>query len=109
MVCVALIANGALDAWFSYQEQKRLLIAVQRVEADAAATKIGEFINQIEHQIGWLSLFPPEAVMPGDPRLDAIRLLRLEPGDRRDRAARSARARGDARLAQYEGRGRQRR
>ena len=79
VVCVALIANGALDAWFSYQEQKRLLIAVQRVEADAAATKIGEFINQIEDQIGWLSLFPPEAVMPGDPRLDAIRLLRLEP------------------------------
>ena len=32
----ALIVNGAIEAWFSYSEQKRLLIGIQHEQADAA-------------------------------------------------------------------------
>ena len=52
VVSVALITNSLFDAWFSYQEQKRLLIRVQHEQADAAAAKITQFLKEIEHQIG---------------------------------------------------------
>src|SRR5437899_2010685 len=75
----ALIVNGTIDAWFSYQEQKRLLIGIQREQADSAASKIGQFVGEIERQISWLSQLPPGTLTREDRRLDAIRLLRLSP------------------------------
>jgi signal transduction histidine kinase len=53
VVCLALFANGALDIWFSYQTQKTLLVRIQQEQAEAAAAKIGQFINEIEGQLGW--------------------------------------------------------
>jgi len=76
---VALIVNGALDAWFSYSEQKGLLIAVQREQADSAAAKINQFIGEIERQITWLAQMPAGTLTREDRRIDAIRLLRLSP------------------------------
>jgi signal transduction histidine kinase/HPt (histidine-containing phosphotransfer) domain-containing protein/ActR/RegA family two-component response regulator len=76
---VALIVNGAIDAWFSYQEQKGLLIGIQREQADSAASKIAQFIGEIERQISWLSQLPPGTLTREDRRIDAIRLLRLSP------------------------------
>jgi signal transduction histidine kinase/HPt (histidine-containing phosphotransfer) domain-containing protein/ActR/RegA family two-component response regulator len=75
----ALVVNGAIDAWFSYQEQKHLLIGIQREQADSAAGKIGQFIGEIERQISWFSQLPPGTLTREDRRLDAIRLLRLSP------------------------------
>ena len=40
VVSIVLVAYSLFDAWFSYQEQKRLLIRVQHEQADAAAAKI---------------------------------------------------------------------
>src|ERR1700747_1772555 len=48
VVVLALIANGAFEIWFSYQEHKSSLISVQREQARTAADKIGEFITQIQ-------------------------------------------------------------
>src|SRR5262245_39084687 len=53
VVSTALIANGLLDIWFSYGEQKALLIRIQREQADAAAAKISQFVKEIEGQMGW--------------------------------------------------------
>jgi signal transduction histidine kinase/HPt (histidine-containing phosphotransfer) domain-containing protein len=75
----ALIVNGTIEAWFSYSEQKRLLIGIQHEQADAAAAKISQFIGEIERQIGWLALLPPSALTRQDRRIDAIRLLRIAP------------------------------
>ena len=79
VVSVALITNSLFDAWFSYQEQKRLLIRVQHEQADAAAAKITQFLKEIEHQIGWVSQMQPRAATVEDVRINAIRLLRLTP------------------------------
>src|ERR1700683_5015883 len=53
LVVLALIANGAFEVWFSYQENKTSLIAAQHQQAQAAADKIEEFITQIQSQVGW--------------------------------------------------------
>src|SRR3977135_4336317 len=79
VVSVALIPNSLFDAWFSYREQKRLLIRVQHEQADAAAAKITQFLKEIEHQIGWVAQMQPRAATVEDVRINAIRLLRLTP------------------------------
>jgi signal transduction histidine kinase/CheY-like chemotaxis protein/HPt (histidine-containing phosphotransfer) domain-containing protein len=79
VVSIALVAYSLFDAWFSYQEQKRLLIRVQLEQADAAAAKITQFLKEIEHQIGWVSQMQPGAATVEDIRIAAIRLLRLTP------------------------------
>ena len=33
-VCLALVTNGAFDMWFSYQEQRALLVQIQRGQAE---------------------------------------------------------------------------
>ena len=40
VVCAALVANGVLDTWASFQEQNALLIRLQSEQARAAATRI---------------------------------------------------------------------
>ena len=47
VVGLALVVNGAFDIYFSYKEQKTSLIRVQREQAEAAAGKIGQFINEV--------------------------------------------------------------
>jgi two-component system NtrC family sensor kinase len=46
VVSLALVANGAFDVYFSYQEQKASLVRIQREQAEAAAGKIGQFYPQ---------------------------------------------------------------
>lgn len=77
IVSMTLIVNGVVNAWFSSLEQKRLLIGIQREQADTAASKIGQFIGEIEAQLGVLTKLPAGAVSREDQRIDAIRLLRL--------------------------------
>jgi hypothetical protein len=58
VVCVALIANGAFEIGFSYQEHKSSLVRIQREQAEAAAAKLGQFIKEIESQVGWTTQLP---------------------------------------------------
>jgi cytochrome c-type biogenesis protein CcmH/NrfG len=58
VVCVALLTNGLFEIWFSYQENKQALTRIQREQAEAAAAKIGQFIKDIEGQIGWTTQLP---------------------------------------------------
>src|SRR4051795_6413237 len=53
VVCVALLSNGIFDVFFYYQEHKTSLIRIQREQAEAAAAKIGQFVKEIESQLGW--------------------------------------------------------
>ena len=79
VVVLALIANGAFEVWFSYQEQKAALIKIQREQANAAADKIEEFITQIESQVGWTTQLPWSDGTLEQRRFDALRLLRQVP------------------------------
>ena len=75
----ALVANGLLDIWFSYREQKALLIRIQREQADAAAAKINQFVKEIEGQMGWTTQLAWSAGNIEQRRLEALRLLRQVP------------------------------
>jgi signal transduction histidine kinase len=79
VVCVALLTSGLSEVWFSYQEHKASLIRIQREQAEAAAAKIGQFIKEIESQIGWTTQLPWSAGTLEQRRFDGLRLLRQVP------------------------------
>ena len=78
-VSVALLWNGIFDVYFYYQEHKASLIRIQREQAEAAAAKIGQFIKEIESQLGWTTQLPWSAGSIEQRRFDALRLLRQVP------------------------------
>jgi hypothetical protein len=78
-VFVALLAYGLFEMWFSYQEHKASLIRIQREQADAAAAKMGQFINEIVSQVGWTTQLPWSVGTMEQRRFDALRLLRQVP------------------------------
>src|SRR5260370_29268645 len=53
VVCVALLSNGIFDVFFYYQEHKASLIRIQPEQPEAPAAKIGQFIKDIDTQLGW--------------------------------------------------------
>ena len=79
VVVLALVANGAFEVWFSYQEQKASLIKIQHEQADAAAGKIEQFITEIDSQVGWTTQLPWSDGTLEQRRFDALRLLRQVP------------------------------
>ena len=79
VVSVALLANGMFDAWFSYREHKSALVRIQREQAEAASAKIGQFITEIESQLGWTTQLPWSTGTVEQRRFDALRLLRQVP------------------------------
>src|SRR5947207_1587556 len=79
VVTIALLSNGIFDVLFYYQEHKASLIRIQREQAEAAAAKIGQFIKEIESQLGWTTQLPWSAGSIEQRRFDALRLLRQVP------------------------------
>src|SRR5712672_1845761 len=79
IVCAALLANGLLDIWFSYQDHKDALIRIQQEQAEAAAAKISQFVKEVEAQLGCTVQLPCSASTIEQRRVDAVRLLRLVP------------------------------
>src|SRR5262245_6649237 len=78
LVSGALVTSGALEIYFSYQENKAALVQLQREKALAAATRIDQFVKEIERQIGWTT--HPQLVTGAaaleQRRVDYFRLLR---------------------------------
>lgn len=79
IVCSALVANGAFEIWFSYREQKSLLVRIQHEQAEAAAARIREFVTNIENQMGWATQQSWDADAFDDWRFDATRFMRDAP------------------------------
>ena len=79
VILVALITNSAFEVWFSYQEYKFSLFRIQHEQAEAAAAKIGQFIHEIEAQVGWTTQLPWSAGTLEQRRFDGLRLLRQVP------------------------------
>jgi hypothetical protein len=55
VVTGALLANGVIEVYFSYVENKAALVALQQEKAQAAAVRIEGFITEIERQMGWVT------------------------------------------------------
>ena len=79
VVAVALLSNGIFEVYFYYREHKAALIRIQHEQAEAAAAKIGQFIKEIESQLGWTTQLPWSAGSIDQRRFDALRLLRQVP------------------------------
>ena len=78
-VGMALFASGSLLIWTSYDDHRASLIRIQHEQAMAAADKIGQFVKNIETQMGWTTQLPWSDESVDEQRFDALRLLRLVP------------------------------
>ena len=79
LVGLVLLLNGALDFWFSYDENKAALFRIQQEKAGSAARRIEQFVDEIERQLGWTTA-PQWAASPLEQRrFDYVRLLRQAP------------------------------
>jgi signal transduction histidine kinase/HAMP domain-containing protein len=80
LVTGALLASGFIEIYFSYQENKAALAALQREKAQGAAARIEGFITEIERQMGWVTQ-PRAAATTGldQRRFDFFRLQRQVP------------------------------
>ena len=77
----SLLASGAVETYFSYEENKAMLVRIQREKAAAAAAVIRQFVREIENQIAWTM---HSSFLSGDQRfnqrrIDFLRLLRQAP------------------------------
>jgi signal transduction histidine kinase len=76
-----LAASGAISIYFSYRETEAHLVALQIEKAQSAATRIEQYVLDIEHQLSWTSL--PRMETTGDEieqrRLEYLKLWRQVP------------------------------
>jgi signal transduction histidine kinase/CheY-like chemotaxis protein len=79
VVFVVLLSNVLFEVGFSYQEHKSSLIRIQREQAEAASAKIGQFVKELESQVGWTTQLPWTAGTIEQRRFDGLRLLRQVP------------------------------
>src|SRR5580700_6316859 len=79
VVVLALLANGAFEIWFSYQEHKASLIGIQREQAEGAVSINEQSTTEINSQVGWTTQLPWSDSTLDQRRFDALRLLRQVP------------------------------
>ena len=77
LVSGALLANGLIAIYFSYQENKTALARIQREKALAAALKIEYFVSKIELQISWIAPWGAAGMSPD--KVGYLRLLSKDP------------------------------
>lgn len=78
LVSAMLVAGGAMEAYFSYQDTKAALVRVQSDQAETAAVRIEDFIREIVTAIAWTarSAYLPPDEAPRQRYLDYLWLLR---------------------------------
>ena len=79
LVCGVLLVSGGISMYFSYQENKSALASLQHEKAIAAASRIEQFIRQIEQQLSFAAL--PQLGTGGIElrRIEFLKLLRQVP------------------------------
>jgi len=81
LVAAVLGASGAVSIYFSYRETRAQLVALQFEKAQGAATRIEQYVLDIEHQLSWTAL--PRVDGGGDAmeqrRIEYLKLLRQTP------------------------------
>jgi len=81
LVSAVLIAGGAMEAYFSYQDKKATLVRAQGDQAETAAVRVEDFIREIVTAIAWTarSSYLPANEAPRQRYLDYLWLLRQTP------------------------------
>jgi signal transduction histidine kinase len=75
----SLLASSLLNILFTYREHRAELIRFQTEQASSAASKISQFIKEIESQLGWTTHLSWSTSAIEQRELDGLRLLRQVP------------------------------
>lgn len=79
LVTGGVLSSSFVSTYFTYEENKATLLNLQREKAEAAASRIETYIQEIEHQLGWMR-FPLEGANDLQKRrIDFLKLLRQVP------------------------------
>jgi signal transduction histidine kinase/CheY-like chemotaxis protein len=76
---LSLIINSLVDIWFTVREHRAALFRIQKEQAISAASKITQFLKEIEGQLGWTTHLSWDAATADQHELDGRRLLRQVP------------------------------
>ena len=79
VVCLALLSNDLFQLRFSTRDYTAMSIRIQQEQADAAAAKIGQFVTEIEGQLGWIANLAWADSRLDEWRFDVARLLHQVP------------------------------
>src|SRR5215470_5418313 len=79
LVTGALLASGAISIYFAYQENKAAVASLQHEKALAAASRIEQYIRQIEQQLAYAALPQLDASDVELRRIEFLKLLRQAP------------------------------
>jgi signal transduction histidine kinase len=79
LVILVLLVNGAINIWLGYEKAKSAALEVQEEKARSAAVRVGEFLAEIETQLGWATGAEWRRAQPDQQRYDFVRLLRQVP------------------------------
>ena len=79
LVALVLLVNGAVNIWLNYNQAKSAALEVQEEKARSAAVRVGEFLADIETQLGLTTGAEWRFAKPDQQRYDFIRLLRKSP------------------------------
>jgi len=79
LVVLVLLVNSAINTWLGYDQAKSAALEVQREQARAASDRVGEFLAEIETQLGWTTGAEWRRAPLEQRRYDFIRLLRQAP------------------------------
>jgi signal transduction histidine kinase len=79
LVTGALLASGGVSIYFTYQENRAALAELQHEKAIAAASRIEQYIRQIDQQLAYAALPQLDAGDVELRRLEFLKLLRQAP------------------------------
>ena len=79
LVALVLLVNGAINTWLNYNQAKNAALEVQEEKARSAAVRVGEFLSDIETQLGWTTGAEWRFAKPDQQRYDFVRQLRQVP------------------------------
>jgi signal transduction histidine kinase len=79
IMSLALVTDSLINIWFTYQGYRAELIRFQKEQAGSAASKITQFIKEIEAQLGWTTHLSWATPATEQRELDGLRLLRQVP------------------------------
>ena len=79
LVTTSLLASGAVSVYFSYKENKAALANLQQEKANAAASRIEQYVHQIEQQLAYAALPQLDVGDVQVRRLEFLKLLRQAP------------------------------
>jgi signal transduction histidine kinase len=75
-----LVASGAIGIYFSWGETEDHLVALQIEKAESAATRIEQYVRDIEHEMSWTALPRTEGDNALEQRrIEYLKLLRQAP------------------------------